>query len=74
MDEATITGKSPNITVPATKPNTYAFYMEDSEWLAELKKVRRKRRETKDAKLLLEIVMNTESREWGDGKLEAAIE
>ena len=38
MDEATIVGKSPNITVPAVKQNTYAFHMEDSEWLAELKK------------------------------------
>nr|DAT26296.1 MAG TPA: hypothetical protein [Bacteriophage sp.] len=38
MDEATIAGKSPNITVPAVKPNTYAFHIEDSEWLAELKK------------------------------------
>jgi hypothetical protein len=130
MDEATIAGKSPNITAPATKPNTYAFHMEDSEWMAELKKnlivtdktmcnlkemyskvygdltaasdeiddlehaiefktvnaaqgyqlmaelkkARRKRREAKDAKLLLEIVMNTETREWGDGKLETAIE
>lgn len=129
-DEATIACKSPNITAPAVKPNTYAFYMEDSEWLAELKKnlvitdktmgnlkemyskvygdltaasdeiddlehaiefktvnaaqgyqlmaelkkARRKRREAKDAKLLLEIVMNTETREWGDGKLETAIE
>lgn len=42
--------------------------------MAELKKARRKRREAKDAKLLLEIVMNTETREWGDGKLETAIE
>ena len=130
MDEATIVGKSPNITAPAVKSNTYAFHMEDSEWLAELKKnlvitdktmcnlkemyskvygdltaasdeiddlehaiefktvnaaqgyqlmaelkkARRKRREAKDAKLLLEIVMNTETREWGDGKLETAIE
>lgn len=130
MDEATIAGKSPNITAPAVKPNTYAFHMEDSEWLAELKKnlvitdktmcnlkemyskvygdltaasdgiddlehaiefktvnaaqgyqlmaelkrARRRRREAKDAKLLLEIVMNTETREWGDGKLETAIE
>ena len=39
MDEATIAGKSPNITAPAVKPNTYAFHMEDSEWLAELKKI-----------------------------------
>lgn len=130
MDEATIAGKSPNITAQAVKQSTYAFHMEDSEWLAELKKnlvitdktmgnlkemyskvygdltaasdeiddlehaiefktvnaaqgyqlmaelkkARRKRREAKDAKLLLEIVMNTETREWGDGKLETAIE
>lgn len=38
MDEATVAGKSPNIAAPADKPNTYAFQMEDSEWLAKLKK------------------------------------
>lgn len=38
MDEATIAGKSPNIAAPADKPNTYEFQMEDSEWLAKLKK------------------------------------
>lgn len=131
MDEATIAGKSPNITAPAVKPNTYAFHMEDSEWLielkknlevtdktmtslddlyakvysdltaasdeiadiehaiefktvnaaqdyqlmAELKRARRKRREAKDAKLLLEIVMNHRNNDdWGHGRLEAAIE
>lgn len=130
MDEIEAASKSPNITTPAAKPNTYAFHIEDSEWLtelkknleitdktmgslndlytkvygdltaasdeiadiehaiefktvnaaqgyqlmAELKRARRKRREAKDAKLLLEIVMNTKTREWGDGKLETAIE
>lgn len=130
MDEATIAGKSPNITAPADKPNAYAFQMEDSEWLAELKKnlvitdktmcnlkemyskvygdltsagdeiddlehaiefktvnaaqgyqlmaelkrARRKRREAKDAKFLLEIIMNEEDKGWVDGKLETAIE
>lgn len=130
MDEIEAASKSPNITAPAAKPNTYAFHIEDSEWLtelkknleitdktmgslndlytkvygdltaasdeiadiehaiefktvnaaqgyqlmAELKRARRKRREAKDAKLLLEIVMNTKTREWGDGKLETAIE
>lgn len=130
MDEATIAGKSPNITVPADKPNTYAFQMEDSEWLAklkkdlvitdrtmcnlnemyskvygdltaagdeiddlehaiefktvnaaqgyqlmaELKRARRKRREAKDAKFLLEIIMNEEDKGWVDGRLETAIE
>lgn len=130
MDEATITDKSPNIMAPADKPNTYAFQMEDSEWLArlkkdlvitdrtmcnlkemyskvygdltaagdeiddlehaiefktvnaaqgyqlmaELKKARRKRREAKDAKLLLEIVMDEEGKGWVDGRLETAIE
>lgn len=38
MDEATIAGKSPNITAPVAKQNTYAFHIEDSEWLAKLKK------------------------------------
>jgi len=42
--------------------------------MAELKRARQKCREVKDSKLLLEIVMNTETREWGDGKLETAIE
>lgn len=130
MDEATIAGKSPNITAPVAKPNTYAFQMEDSEWLAklkkdlvitdrtmcnlnemyskvygdltaagdeiddlehaiefktvnaaqgyqlmaELKRARRKRREAKDAKFLLEIIMNEEDKGWADGRLETAIE
>lgn len=130
MDEATIAGKSPNIAAPADKPNTYEFQMEDSEWLAklkkdlvitdrtmcnlnemyskvygdltaagdeiddlehaiefktvnaaqgyqlmaELKKARRKRREAKDAKFLLEIIMNEEDKGWVDGRLETAIE
>lgn len=130
MDEATIVGKSPNIAAPADKPNTYAFQMEDSEWLAklkkdlvitdrimcnlnemyskvygdltaagdeiddlehaiefktvnaaqgyqlmaELKRARRKRREAKDAKFLLEIIMNEEDKGWVDGRLETAIE
>lgn len=130
MDEATIVGKSPNIAAPADKPNTYAFQMEDSEWLAKLKKdlvitdrtmcnlnemyskvygdltaagdeiddlehaiefktvnaaqgyqlmaelkmARRKRREAKDAKFLLEIIMNEEDKGWVDGRLETAIE
>jgi hypothetical protein len=130
MDEATIVGKSPNIATPADKPNTYAFQMEDSEWLAklkkdlvitdrtmcnlnemyskvygdltaagdeiddlehaiefktvnaaqgyqlmaELKRARRKRREAKDAKFLLEIIMNEEDKGWVDGRLETAIE
>lgn len=130
MDEATIAGKSPNIAAPADKQNTYEFQMEDSEWLAklkkdlvitdrtmcnlnemyskvygdltaagdeiddlehaiefktvnaaqgyqlmaELKKARRKRREAKDAKFLLEIIMNEEDKGWVDGRLETAIE
>lgn len=130
MDEIEAASKSPNISVQTAKPKTYAFHIEDSKWLAELKKnleitdktmgslndlytkvysdltaasdeiadiehaiefktvnaaqgyqlmaelkkARRKRREAKDAKLLLEIVMNTKTREWGDGKLETAIE
>ena len=130
MDEATIAGKSPNITAPVAKPNTYAFQMEDSEWLAklkkdlvitdrtmcnlnemyskvygdltaagdeiddlehaiefktvnaaqgyqlmaELKRARRKRREAKDAKFLLEIIMNEKDKGWMDGRLETAIE
>ncbi len=130
MDEGTIAGKSPNIAAPADKPNTYAFQMEDSEWLAklkrdlvitdrtmcnlnemyskvygdltaagdeiddlehaiefktvnaaqgyqlmaELKRARRKRREAKDAKFLLEIIMNEEDKGWADGRLETAIE
>ncbi len=130
MDEATIAGKSPNIAAPAVKPNTYAFQMEDSEWLAklkkdlvitdrtmcnlnemyskvygdltaagdeiddlehaiefktvnaaqgyqlmaELKRARRRRREAKDAKFLLEIIMNEEDKGWADGRLETAIE
>jgi hypothetical protein len=130
MDEATIAGKSPNIAAPADKPNTYEFQMEDSEWLAklkkdlvitdrtmcnlnemyskvysdltaagdeiddlehaiefktvnaaqgyqlmaELKRARRKRREAKDAKFLLEIIMNEEDKGWVDGRLETAIE
>lgn len=130
MDEATIAGKSPNITAPAVKPNTYAFHMEDSEWLAklkkdlaitdrtmcnlnemyskvygdltaagdeiddlehaiefktvnaaqgyqlmaELKRARQKRREAKDAKFLLEIIMNEKDKGWVDGRLETAIE
>lgn len=130
MDEATIAGKSPNITAPVAKPNTYAFQMEDSEWLAklkkdlvitdrtmsnlnemyskvygdltaagdeiddlehaiefktvnaaqgyqlmaELKRARRKRREAKDAKFLLEIIMNEKDKGWIDGRLETAIE
>ena len=101
MDEATIAGKSPNIT-DKTMCNLKEMYskvygdltaasdeIDDLEHaiefktvnaaqgyqlMAELKKARRKRREAKDAKLLLEIVMNTETREWGDGKLETAIE
>lgn len=130
MDEATIAGKSPNITAPVVRPNTYAFQMEDSEWLAklkkdlvitdrtmcnlnemyskvygdltaagdeiddlehaiefktvnaaqgyqlmaELKRARRKRREAKDAKFLLEIIMNEKDKGWMDGRLETAIE
>ena len=130
MDEATVAGKSPNIAAPADKPNTYAFQMEDSEWLAklkkdlvitdrtmcnlnemyskvygdltaagdeiddlehaiefktvnaaqgyqlmaELKRARRKRREAKDAKFLLEIIMNEEDKGWVYGRLETAIE
>lgn len=129
MDEATIAGRSPNITAPVAK-NTYAFQMEDSEWLAklkkdlvitdrticnlnemyskvygdltaagdeiddlehaiefktvnaaqgyqlmaELKRARRKRREAKDAKFLLEIIMNEKDKGWMDGRLETAIE
>lgn len=129
MDEATIAGKSPNIAAPADKPNTYEFQMEDSEWLAklkkdlvitdrtmcnlnemyskvygdltaagdeiddlehaiefktvnaaqgyqlmaELKRARRKRREAKDAKFLLEIIMNEEDKGWVDDRLETAI-
>ena len=129
MDEATIAGKSPNIAAPADKPNTYEFQMEDSEWLAklkkdlvitdrtmcnlnemyskvygdltaagdeiddlehaiefktvnaaqgyqlmaELKRARRKRSEAKDAKFLLEIIMNEEDKGWVDGRLETAI-
>lgn len=38
IDKATIAGKSLNITAPAGKQNTYAFQIEDSEWLIELKK------------------------------------
>lgn len=130
MDEVTIAGRSPNITAPVAKPNTYAFQMEDSEWLAklkkdlvitdrtmcnlnemyskvygdltaasdeiddlehaiefktvnaaqgyqlmaELKRARRKRREAKDAKFLLEIIMNEKDKGWMDGRLETAIE
>lgn len=130
MDEDTIAGKSPNIAAPADKLNTYAFQMEDSEWLAklkkdlvitdrtmcnlnemyskvygdltaagdeiddlehaiefktvnaaqgyqlmaELKRARRRRREAKDAKFLLEIIMNEEDKGWADGRLETAIE
>lgn len=130
MDEAIVAGKSPNIAAPADKPNTYAFQMEDSEWLAklkkdlvitdrtmcnlnemyskvygdltaagdeiddlehaiefktvnaaqgyqlmaELKRARRKRREAKDAKFLLEIIMNEEDKGWVYGRLETAIE
>lgn len=130
MDEATIAGKCPNITALVAKPNTYAFQMEDSEWLAklkkdlvitdrtmcnlnemyskvygdltaagdeiddlehaiefktvnaaqgyqlmaELKRARRKRREAKDAKFLLEIIMNEKDKGWMDGRLETAIE
>lgn len=129
MDEATIAGRSPNITAPVAK-NTYAFQMEDSEWLAklkkdlvitdrtmcnlnemyskvygdltaagdeiddlehaiefktvnaaqgyqlmaELKRARRKRREARDAKFLLEIIMNEKDKGWMDGRLETAIE
>ena len=121
MDEAIVASKS---------PNTYAFQMEDSEWLArlkkdlvvtdrtmcnlkemyskvygdltaagdeiddlehaiefktvnaaqgyqlmaELKRARRKRREAKDAKFLLEIIMDEEGKGWVDGRLETAIE
>ena len=130
MDEAIVASKSPNITDSADKPNTYAFQMEDSEWLArfkkdlvvtdrtmcnlkemyskvygdltaagdeiddlehaiefktvnaaqgyqlmaELKRARRKRREAKDAKFLLEIIMDEEGKGWVDGRLETAIE
>lgn len=130
MDEVTIAGRSPNITAPVAKPNTYAFQMEDSEWLAklkkdlvitdrtmcnlnemyskvygdltaagdeiddlehaiefktvnaaqgyqlmaELKRARRKRREAKDAKFLLEIIMNEKDKGWMEGRLETAIE
>lgn len=130
MDEIEAASKSPNITAPAAKPNTYAFQMEDSEWLAklkkdlvitdrtmcnlnemyskvygdltaagdeiddlehaiefktvnaaqgyqlmaELKRARRKRREAKDAKFLLEIIMNEKDKGWMDGRLETAIE
>ena len=43
--------------------------------MAELKKARQKRREAKDAKLLLEIAMNHQSsNDWGHGRLENAIE
>lgn len=43
--------------------------------MAELKKARRRRREAKDAKLLLEIAMNHQSNnDWGHGRLENAIE
>ena len=38
MDEIEAANKSPNITNQVAKPNTYAFHMEDSEWLIELKK------------------------------------
>ena len=68
MDEATIAGKSPNITAPAVKP------AQGYQLMAELKRARRKRREAKDAKFLLEIIMNEEDKGWGDGRLETAIE
>lgn len=43
--------------------------------MAELKRARRKRREAKDAKLLLEIVMDHRNNDdWGHGRLGAAIE
>lgn len=43
--------------------------------MAELKKARRKRREAKDAKFLIEIAMShRNNNDWGDGKLETAIE
>lgn len=130
IDKATIAGKSLNITAPADKQNTYAFQIEDSEWLAklkkdlvitdrtmcnlnetyskvygdltaagdeiddlehaiefkivnaaqgyqlmaELKRARQKRREAKDAKFLLEIIMNEKDKGWVDGRLETAIE
>ena len=129
IDKATIAGKSLNITAPADKQNTYAFQIEDSEWLAklkkdlvitdrtmcnlnetyskvygdltaagdeiddlehaiefkivnaaqgyqlmaELKRARQKRREAKDAKFLLEIMMNEKDKGWVDGRLETAI-
>lgn len=38
MDEIEAASKSPNISVQTAKPNTYAFHIEDSKWLAELKK------------------------------------
>ena len=38
MDEIEAASKSPNITTRTAKPNTYAFHIEDSKWLAELKK------------------------------------
>lgn len=130
MDEIEAANKSPNITNQVAKPNTYAFHMKDSEWLAklkkdlvitdrtmcnlnemyskvygdltaagdeiddlehaiefktvnaaqgyqlmaELKRARRRRREAKDAKFLLEIIMNEEDKGWADGRLETAIE
>lgn len=130
IDKATIAGKSLNITAPADKQNTYAFQIEDSEWLAklkkdlvitdrtmcnlnetyskvygdltaagdeiddlehaiefkivnaaqgyqlmaELKRALQKRREAKDAKFLLEIIMNEKDKGWVDGRLETAIE
>ena len=43
--------------------------------MAELKKARRKRREAKDAKLLIEIAMShRNNNDWGHGRLETAIE
>lgn len=130
MDEIEAANKSPNITNQVAKPNTYAFHMEDSEWLielkknlevtdktmaslddlyakvysdltaagdeiddlehaiefktvnaaqgyqlmAELKRARQKRREAKDAKFLLEIIMNEKDKGWVDGRLKTAIE
>mgnify|MGYP000970230031 FL=1 len=131
MDEIEAANKSPNITNQVAKPNTYAFHMEDSEWLielkknlevtdktmaslddlyakvysdltaasdeiadiehaiefktvnaaqgyqlmAELKKARRKRREAKDAKFLIEIAMShRNNNDWGQSRLETAIE
>ena len=42
--------------------------------MAELKRARQKRREAKDAKFLLEIIMNEKDKGWVDGRLETAIE